>query len=132
MKLSAADFGKLQYSLLAALLMLAIGGLAVYFALDATTTATRQRQAAQAERDDAERKLQRVRLEESNIREKSLVFNQLQARGVIGDEHRLEWVELLKAIRQRRQTASNCSTKSPRNARSTRYPAATTPFSPAP
>ena len=105
--------------------------LAVYFALDATTVATRQRQAAQAERDDAERKLQRVRLEESDIRQKSLVFNQLQARGVIGDEHRLEWVELLKAIRQQRH-CSNCSMKSPRNVRSNALPAAAMPFLPAP
>ncbi|MEO8409715.1 MAG: hypothetical protein ABI478_04025, partial [Propionivibrio sp.] len=103
MKLTTADFAKLQYSLLAALLMLAIGAAAAYFAFAATTTATRQRQAVQAERDDAERKLQRVRLEESDIREKSLVFNQLQARGVIGEERRLEWVELLKAIAQQRQ-----------------------------
>ena len=103
MKLAATDFARLQYSVLAALLMVIIGAGAVYFALNASSAAARQLLSAQTERDDADRKLRRARLEEDDIRDKSLTFNQLKARGIIGDERRLEWVELVRAIRQKRQ-----------------------------
>ena len=44
-----------------------------------------------------------MRSEETEIKQKSAVFSGLQARGVIGEEQRLEWVELLKTIRDRRR-----------------------------
>ena len=103
MKLTATDFPRLQWSLLAALLMLAVGAGSVYFAHHFASTAARQRVAVQAERDDADRKLRRVRQEEDDIKQKSAVFNDLIRRGVVGEEKRLEWVEQLKAIRQQRQ-----------------------------
>ena len=103
MKLAATDFPRLQLSLLAAVLMIAIGACAVYAALDSNHTAKLARAAAQAERNDYENKLKRVRSEENEIRQKSAIFNTLQTRGVIGEEQRLEWVELLKEIRDRRR-----------------------------
>ena len=103
MKLSAADFTKLQLSLLAAVAMIAIGAGTVYFALNLAQTAKADRMAAQAERNDFDGKLKRVRSEENEIKQKSALFNTLQKRGVIGEEQRLEWVELLKDIRDKRR-----------------------------
>ena len=103
MKLTSADFPKLQYGLFAAVLMLALGVGSAYFALKTTSAAAQARVAAQTERDAAEGKLRRVRQEENDIKQKSAVFNALQARGAIGEERRLEWVELLKEIRLERQ-----------------------------
>jgi len=103
MKLRPADFAKLQYSLLAAVLLMLIGAGLVYFALQSTKAATLDRIAAQAERNDFDGKLKQVRGEESEIKLKSAVFNTLQTRGVIGEEQRLEWVELLKDIRDKRR-----------------------------
>lgn len=103
MKLGAADFPRLQWSLLAALLMLAVGAGGVYAAYHLATLAERDQRAVQTERDDADRKLRRVRQEEDDIKQKSTVFNELVRRGIVGDERRLEWVEQLKAIRQQRQ-----------------------------
>ena len=103
MKLSAADFPKLQLSLLAAVAMIAIGAGSVYFALNLAQTARVDRMAAQAERNDFDGKLKRVRSEENEIKQKSALFNTLQARGMIGEEQRLEWVELLKDIRDKRR-----------------------------
>jgi hypothetical protein len=103
MKLGTADFPKLQYSLLAAVLMVCIGVAAVYFALNTTKAAMLNRTSAQAERNDFDGKLKQVRSEESEIKLKSAVFNKLQTRGVIGEEQRLEWVELLKDIRDKRR-----------------------------
>lgn len=103
MKLSSADLPKLQISLLAALLMMIVGAGAGYAAFNSTQTAQRERAAAQNERNDADGKLRRVSSEQSEIKQKSERFNALQARGVIGEEQRLEWVELLKDIRDQRR-----------------------------
>jgi cell division protein FtsL len=103
MKLVAADFAKVQLSLLAALLMTAAGAGTVLFTLNLTKTAKLNQAAAQAERDDFDGKLRRVRGEEAEIKQKSALFKRLQERGVIGEEQRLEWVELLKEIRDKRR-----------------------------
>lgn len=103
MKLRSSDLPRLQYSLLAALLLMIIGAGLVFFALQSTKAATIERNAALAERNDFDGKLQRVRSEESEIKLKSAVFNKLQTRGVIGEELRLEWVELLQNIRDKRR-----------------------------
>lgn len=99
----SSDLPRLQYSLLAALLLMIIGAGLVFFALQSTKAATIDRNAALAERNDFDGKLQRVRSEESEIKLKSAVFNKLQTRGVIGEELRLEWVELLQSIRDKRR-----------------------------
>ena len=103
MKLTTADLAKLQLSLLAALLMAAIGAGSVFFSLKLSQAAKLARTAAQAERNDFAGKLDRVRSEEIEIKQKSAVFATLQKRGVVGEEQRLEWVELLKEIRDKRR-----------------------------
>ena len=103
MKIGSADLPKLQFSLLAALMMMAIGAGTVYLSLNLIKTAKLEQAAAQAERNDFDGKLKRVRSEEDEIRQKSAILHTLQARGVVGEEQRLEWVELLKEIRDRRR-----------------------------
>ena len=99
MKLGAQDFPRLQWSLLAATLMLALGAAAVYFSFKTMQTATRERAAAQATWKETDGKLKQVRNEENEIKHKAAIFSALQTRGMIGEEQRLEWVELLKEIR---------------------------------
>ncbi len=101
MKLEPKDFPKLQISLLAMLLMMAIGTASILFSRESVRQADSAFASAQSERNDYDGKLKRVRGEEHEIREKAEMFNALKARGVIGDEQRLEWVELLKEIRER-------------------------------
>ena len=103
MKLSPADFPNLRLSLLAALAMTLIGVAVGYAAFHWDQASQRDRAAAQAERNEIDGKLKRVSSEQSEIKEKSERFNALQARGVIGEEQRLEWVELLKDIRDRQR-----------------------------
>lgn len=103
MKLGTADFPKLRISLLVAVLMVAIGAGAVYGSFKASASAKLQLTAAQRERNDVSGKLQRVRSEEDEIKRKSTLFHELQQRGVIGEELRLDWVELLKDIRDQRR-----------------------------
>ncbi len=101
MKLELKDFPKLQISLLAMLLMVAVGTASILFSRESVRQAHSAFAAAQSERNDFDGKLKRVRSEEHEIREKAALFNALKSRGVIGEEQRLEWVELLKEIRER-------------------------------
>ncbi|MFT3847551.1 MAG: hypothetical protein QM739_02420 [Propionivibrio sp.] len=103
MKLAASDFPKLQWSLLAATLMTLVGIVTVYLSSGAMQTAARDRTTVLTERNEFDGKLKRVRNEESEIRQKAAVFSALQARGMIGEEQRLEWVELIKEIRDTRR-----------------------------
>lgn len=101
MKLEPKDFPKLQISLLAMLLMVAVGTASILYSRERVRQANAAFAAAQSERNDFDGKLKRVRGEEHEIREKAALFNALKARGVIGEEQRLEWVELLKEIREK-------------------------------
>ena len=103
MKFLPGDLKKLQISLLVCLLMIVMGAAVVFFANGATRSAQHERVTAQAQRNDYVGKLQRVSSEESEIKEKSALFQKLQKRGIIGEEQRLEWVELLKDIRDKRR-----------------------------
>lgn len=103
MKFDTADFPKIRTSLFACLLMASAGGGLVAYALEHYRLAHRAQLAAAAERAQIDGKLRQVRNEESEIREKSALFSALQARGVIGEEQRLDWVELLKEIRDARR-----------------------------
>ena len=101
MRLSRADLPPLRIALLAALLMIAAGSFGAYLAFTAERRARLELAAAQQTRDAIDGRLRRMRGEETEIRQKAALFDALQARGVIGDEQRLEWVELIKAISER-------------------------------
>jgi hypothetical protein len=103
MKFTPSDVGKLKFGLLGAAIMIAVGAGAVHMALGYDRAAVRQRNDVQQEHDEIDGKLRRVRNEENEIKHKSALFNSLQQRGVIGEEQRLEWVELLGGIRDNRR-----------------------------
>ncbi|WP_291989228.1 hypothetical protein [Candidatus Accumulibacter sp. ACC007] len=101
MKIVRTDFRKLQASAFAGILMVAAGGLALYVSFDARKSAEQARVQIAAQFAEADGKLKQVRDEESEVKQKSIVFNTLRERGIIGNEQRLDWVELLKDIRDK-------------------------------
>ena len=103
MKLGTGDFSRLQFALLAALAMIGGAGGAAYLALDAARHAHSDRAAAQKARDELDARWKRVHSEEAEIRQNLALYGGLQARGVVGDERRLEWTELLKDVSARRR-----------------------------
>jgi len=103
MKLALSDLRELRGSLFASLLLIAIGATSVVAALDRQAAAEREQRAAAAESAAFEQKLQRVSDEEKEIKLKASLFGELQTRGIIGEERRLDWVELLKDIRDELQ-----------------------------
>jgi hypothetical protein len=103
MKFGKADFQKTQISIAAAVLMCAAGAAAVVVAMERTKTAKIAQTAISKDRNEFESKLNQVRNEENEIKQKSQQFNNLEVRGVIGEEQRLDWVELVKDIRDKRR-----------------------------
>lgn len=96
-------FRHIRWALLAMLLMVAAGAGAVYYAdqFHARTLATQA--GARAARVEAQTKLARARDEEQELRATTARFNELAQRGVIGDEARLDWVDLIRRIREARK-----------------------------
>lgn len=103
MKFGKSDFKKIRVSLVVAILAIALGAAAVWFSLQQTKSALLARNTATAEHKEFDGKLRQVRNEENEIKQKAAIFSNLQARGVIGEEQRLDWVELLKDIRDKRR-----------------------------
>lgn len=103
MKLSLADLHRLRASVMAGVLTFSSGGLLLYFGHQGRESAELARLSAVTLRGEAEGRLQRVRNEENEIKRDALLFYQLQERGVIGEERRLDWVELIEEIRDKRR-----------------------------
>ncbi len=103
MKFAQADFRKIQISALACIVLIVAGAGGVYFAHTVAKAARADRTLAQNQRNDIDNKLKRVRNEETEIKEKSALFHRISAQGIIGEEQRLEWIELLKAVREKRK-----------------------------
>lgn len=95
MKFGARDLRRLGLPMLAALLMSAIGiGIGYYTTQDAVKAAGK-REAAERARRQIEQRLAQVRTEEEDLKQRAALFQQLEKRGIIGDEKRLDWTELL-------------------------------------
>lgn len=103
MKFGAGDFKKIRTSLLVAVVMILVGGLTVYFTADRHQHARLAQTTSAKQLVEADAKLKQVSNEENEVKQKSQIFRQLQERGIIGEEQRLEWIELLKDIRTNRR-----------------------------
>lgn len=103
MKFEAADLPRISLGIVGLVLMLALGVGAILAASRVDTLAVKARDEAQRDFGEIDGKLRQTRSEEVEIRSKAAVFTELQQRGVVGDEQRLEWVELIKSIRDERR-----------------------------
>ena len=101
MKLNANDWTKLQIPLLALAVMVALGAGSILFSRTELGQAKVRLTSAHQQRKEIDNKLRQVRSEENEIRQKAAVFNDLQSQRILGEEQRLEWVELLEEIRDR-------------------------------
>jgi len=88
------------YAPLVIAIILAAAGIAAVVASKQFLERTRvEHKAALAERQAIQDRLSRATEEEREIREKLVDYRRLLARGVIGDERRLEWVETIGQIK---------------------------------
>lgn len=93
----------IRWALAAMLLMVVAGAAAVYYANELHAKAIADQASANAARGEAQNKLFRARDEEQELRATAARFRELEQRGIIGDERRLDWVEQIRRIRDHRK-----------------------------
>ncbi len=103
MKLPPSAGQRLAMPGILAAALVAGGVAALVLTQQLVSKATGEQQAATAERQSAQSKLERATDEEREIRDRLLDYRKLLDRGVIGDERRLDWVDRIGEIKAARK-----------------------------
>ncbi|MCF8197349.1 MAG: hypothetical protein K9J42_01185 [Sulfuritalea sp.] len=103
MKLDAKDFKRLQWSIAFLVLMALVGGGSLWSALMLQKNGEKNIKQATAARLEVQGKLARARDEEQELRDKIGRYQALKDRGFIGEEKRLDWVEIIARIKAARR-----------------------------
>lgn len=96
MKLTQRDFRKLLLPLVATLALFATAGILAWWSHAETRGAAQERDRATEEKTRIETRLRQFRSEETDLKERSLLLKRLQDAGILGEEHRLDWMEQLR------------------------------------
>ncbi|MCZ4306467.1 hypothetical protein O4G98_17150 [Zoogloeaceae bacterium G21618-S1] len=96
----AQDVRLLRWPLLLAVTLIALGGAALWYAQTAAQLAARAHELAQQQHSLANRQFLQARSDEHSVRDTLARYETLARRGLIGPEHRLDWVEMLDATRR--------------------------------
>ena len=103
MKFAASDLKRLRLPI-AAGVVLAVAGVACYFAADNYLRETKKLAAATtAQRSEVQAKLASATEEEREIKANLQQYQALAARGIIGEERRLDWIDTITAIKNERR-----------------------------
>lgn len=103
MKLDAKDFKRLQWAIAFLVLMALVGGSSLWIAQQLNKGTERAAQQAVAARLEIQGKLARASQEEQELRDKIGRFQALKARGYIGPEQRLDWIEAITRVKNARR-----------------------------
>jgi hypothetical protein len=103
MTFDRSDFSRIQLSLAAAIVMIAVGAGLVWLAENQIHAAKQAKANAASQLIGFQSKLRQASAEENEIKQKSALYSNLRARGIIGEEQRLDWVELIKEIKESRK-----------------------------
>jgi hypothetical protein len=103
MKLGASDLKRLRLPM-AACVALALAGVACYFAADDYLRETKKLGAATSvQRAEVQARLARANEEEREIKANLQQYQALAARGIVGEEKRLDWIDVITAIKNERR-----------------------------
>ena len=103
MKLDAKDFKRLQWTIVFLVTMTLLGAGSVWTILQLKTGSDKALREATVARGDIQTKLARARVEEQELRDKIDRFQALKARGYVGAEQRLDWVDAIARIKAARR-----------------------------
>lgn len=103
MKLDAKDFKRLQWAIAMLVIMAAAGGGALWSTQQLKKSSEKAFKEAVAARADIQTRLARARDEQAELRDKIGRFEALKARGYIGPERRLDWIEAIARIKAARR-----------------------------
>ncbi|OHC67776.1 MAG: hypothetical protein A2045_07665 [Rhodocyclales bacterium GWA2_65_20] len=103
MTIASKDFVRLRWSLLLFIVLVLLGGAAVFATRHLAEQEAKTNQQVLAQRDDIQARLARANEETAEIRQKIGRYQEIEARGHLGQEHRLEWVERIAQIKNARR-----------------------------
>jgi len=103
MNLTSADWPRLRNSLLLCLALVAGGAAALFAVLRSVAAADQANHQAQLQRAEVRQRLASGGAEAAALRARIDRYREIEARGIIGTEQRLEWVERLAAIEKSRR-----------------------------
>ena len=101
MTFSQDDLPQIKWSLLTFLLILTIGGGAVFFSQKYANDAHNAKRAAQQQLTEMRNKLNAARDDQENMSTYTKEYSAIQRREIIGEEQRLNLIEGLEALRKR-------------------------------
>lgn len=101
--LKKKDWARLRWSIVLLLAMTVAGIVIVSMANEALNNAAKANQQATVARNSARSKAAMANQEAQELREKIVVYRTLEARGIIGEEHRLDWIEKIGKIKKARK-----------------------------
>jgi hypothetical protein len=97
------DLAKLRISAILMVVLVAAGAALVYWKNQQGSRANILLREAEARHSSIDAKLRRVNDEEQEIKAKTALFQALEARGIVGPEQRLNWVETINRAINRRK-----------------------------
>lgn len=100
MKFSHADFQLMRWNIAAISASLILSGLAVYGSQQYADHAQKDFRTAQSQMNEARNRLNTARQDQENLAAYSKEYSALEERKIIGDDHRLDWMEGLDKLRQ--------------------------------
>jgi hypothetical protein len=100
MNFTGRDLIKLRLPLLGTLAMLAVVCVLGWWSAGEAGKAAQERDSAASRRNQIEQRLRQARTEEQDLKQRAGIFQALQSTGVAGEEKRLDWTEMLRAIQQ--------------------------------
>lgn len=103
MTLTKKDWPKLQWGIVLFVMLATAGACLAIFSNKVFNAASSAQQQARQTRDLARGKAAHVNEEAAILREKIAIYQTLQSHGIIGQEHRLDWIENIRKIREARK-----------------------------
>lgn len=100
---TTTDLKRLQWSLLMLLVFAVIGAATVMASLKFLGEAVKVKTTALAAQNDVKGKLARANDEAEELREKIVRYHEMDRQGIIGQEHRLDWIEQIRRTEKERK-----------------------------
>jgi hypothetical protein len=100
MKFSNSDFRLMRWSLAAVCASVLLSGVILYSSSEYAAFAQKDQRTAQSQMKDARNRLNMARQDQENLSVFSQEYAALEEKKIIGDDHRLDWMEGLGKLRK--------------------------------
>ena len=99
MKFTGADFALIRWSVLAICSALVLGGTMLFASVKYASAVDKAQRTAQSALNDARKRLAMAREDKENLSDYSARYAALERSDIIGDDHRLDWMESMENLR---------------------------------